>query len=150
MWQDKIRRIAGLVPPPTLLPGDRTIVGCLISNPPIAGVGEWTKGLTCMYIRYFIFIGVFYFISWLCILWHNECEVLVGVNVMEMHVLFMQWVDPHTRLWICASIVYIRVFIALGDLCKQPNCGILKALSLFLAMHICIRDGRVFTSLHMH
>lgn len=85
MWQDKIRRIAGFVPPP----GDRTIVGCLISwYPNIWQVGEWTKGLP--YIRYFIFIGVFYLVSLLYILWHNECEVIVGVNVMEMPVLFMQ------------------------------------------------------------
>lgn len=112
------------------------------------------------YIRNFIFIGVLFIY---CVssavangnvrgvsggqCYGNSCVVYA---IRKTHIRESLHLYPYLYLSLCFNCV--RLFIALGDLYKQPNCGVFKArsLPLSLSMHICIRDEREFAYFEKH
>lgn len=95
------------------------------------------------YIRYFIFIGVLFIY---CVssavanvnvrgasggqCYGNSCVVYA---IRKTHIRESLHLYPYLCLSLCFNCV--RLFIALGDLCKQPNCGVFKAHSLPLSLN---------------
>lgn len=114
------------------------------------------------FIGYFIFIGVLFIY---CVssavananvrgvsggqCYGNSCVVYA---MRKTHIRESLHLYPYLHLYLSLCFNCVRLFIALGDLCKQPNCGVFKArsLPLSLLMHICIRDERDFDYFDKH
>lgn len=95
------------------------------------------------YIRYFIFIGVLFI--------YCVSSAVANVNVRGVsggqcygnscvvYAMRKTHIRENLHLYPYLSLCFncVRLFIALGDPCKQPNCGVFKARSLTLSLFRC-------------